>query len=161
MKDSQEKCGIISITGFPNSGKSTLINNLTNSKVSIISPKAQTTRIAIKGVLNIDKSQIIFIDTPGILKPKSFLDKNMTRAIHRTFDESDINLVMYDARKKMNSFEEKTLINLLSKHKKNILLINKIDLVQKYKLLEISKDINKIIRFEDTYMISALKKKRV
>ena len=159
MKNFEEKCGLISLIGFPNSGKSTLINNLVNSKISIISSKKQTTQKAIRGILNIDKIQIIFIDTPGILKPKSFLDKNMTRAVHHTFNESDLNLVIFDATKNISFDEEKVIKDLIIKKKSNILIINKIDLVEKKKLLKISKKINNIFDFEDTYMISALKKK--
>ena len=102
MRDLIKRCGIVSITGFPNAGKSTLMNNLIEDKVSIISKKAQTTRLEIKGILNKELSQIIFIDTPGILKPRSFLDKNMSRSIVNAFDSSDINLLVFDVQNRVN-----------------------------------------------------------
>ena len=159
MSNNEQKCGLISLIGFPNSGKSTLVNNLVNSKISIISSKVQTTQKAIRGILTLDKNQMIFIDTPGLLKPKSFLDKNMTRDIYKTFYDSDINLVIFDVRRKVDILAQKFIKNLIKKKNKNILVINKIDLVEKEKLLYVSKKLNEIFKFEDTFMISALKKK--
>ena len=158
MNSKIKKCGLISIIGFPNVGKSTLLNRLVNEKISIISSKSQTTKIAVKGVLNKEECQIIFIDTPGFLKPKSYLDKEMTRSILHSLEVSDINLVIIDA-KKIKSFEYINLFNLIKGHKKNVLVINKIDLIKKIKLLDIVKNLNADFEFFSTFMISALRNK--
>ena len=158
MNSKIKKCGLISIIGFPNAGKSTLLNRLVNEKISIISSKSQTTKIAVKGVLNKEECQIIFIDTRGFLKPKSYLDKEMTRSILHSLEVSDINLVIIDA-KKIKSFEYINLFNLIKGHKKNVLVINKIDLIKKIKLLDIVKNLNADFEFFSTFMISALRNK--
>ena len=159
MRDLIKRCGFVSITGFPNAGKSTLMNNLIEDKVSIISKKAQTTRVEIKGILNKKLSQIIFIDTPGILKPRSFLDKNMSRSIVNAFDSSDINLLVFDVQNEVNIKTFKIVLKLLQRFQKNILILNKIDTIEKNKLLDISSKINSLYAFDNTLMISALRKK--
>lgn len=156
---SKLKCGIVSIVGSPNSGKSTLINNILNEKISIISHKVQTTRTAIRGILNIARSQIIFIDTPGLLKPKTFLDKNMTRSITQSISDSDINIFLCDVTKKNEFINNKLFKKIIFQNKKNFLVINKIDLVEKSTLLASSFEINDCYDFQQTFMISALKNK--
>ena len=153
------RCGIVSILGFPNAGKSTLLNNILDKKVSIISPKAQTTRDAIRGIYNKENDQIIFIDTPGILKPKSFLNKGMSRSINNSVIESDINLIVHDVRLNIDEPKKKILRTLVNRHKKNFLVLNKIDLIEKNQLFEITRKINDFYRFNEIFYISALRKK--
>ena len=155
----KNRCGIVSILGFPNAGKSTLLNNILDKKVSIISPKAQTTRDAIRGIYNKEYDQIIFIDTPGILKPKSFLNKGMSRSINNSVIESDINLIVHDVRLNIDEPKKKILRNLVNRHKKNFLVLNKIDLIEKNQLFEITRKINDFYRFNEIFYISALRKR--
>ena len=155
----KHRCGIVSILGFPNAGKSTLLNNILDKKVSIISPKAQTTRDAIRGIYNKEYDQIIFIDTPGILKPKSFLNKGMSRSINNSVIESDINLIVHDVRLNIDEPKKKILRTLVNRHKKNFLVLNKIDLIEKNQLFEITRKINDFYRFNEIFYISALRKR--
>ena len=153
------RCGLVSILGFPNAGKSTLLNNILDKKVSIISPKAQTTRDAIRGIYNKEYDQIIFIDTPGILKPKSFLNKGMSRSINNSIIESDINLIVHDVRLNIDGPKKKILRTLVNRHKKNFLVLNKIDLIEKNQLFEITRKINDFYSFNEIFYVSALRKK--
>ena len=125
-KNIKLKCGIVSIIGLPNAGKSTLLNIILNEKVSIISHKVQTTRTATRGIFNSGNNQIIFIDTPGLLKPKTFLDKNMTRSILHSIEDSDINIFLCDVTKKEEFIKNKLLKELILSNKRNFLVINKI-----------------------------------
>ena len=155
----KKKCGFVSITGLPNAGKSTLINNLVNEKVSIISHKVQTTQNAIRGVFTKSHSQIIFTDTPGLILPSTFFKKQLSRAIFNNTYESDINLVVFDPNRKISEKEKEILKKLIRTSKNNFLIINKIDLVKKTELLKISEKYNHLFNFKKTFMISALKKK--
>ena len=155
----KHRCGLVSILGFPNAGKSTLLNNILDKKVSIISPKAQTTRDAIRGIYNKEYDQIIFIDTPGILKPKSFLNKGMSRSINNSIIESDINLIVHDVRLNIDGPKKRILRTLVNRHKKNFLVLNKIDLIEKNQLFEITRKINDFYRFNEIFYVSALRKK--
>ena len=155
----KHRCGLVSILGFPNAGKSTLLNNILDKKVSIISPKAQTTRDAIRGIYNKEYDQIIFIDTPGILKPKSFLNKGMSRSINNSIIESDINLIVHDVRLNIDEPKKKILRTLVNRHKKNFLVLNKIDLIEKNQLFEITRKINDFYSFNEIFYVSALRKK--
>lgn len=159
MKKNKFKCGLVSILGFPNAGKSTLLNNILDKKVSIISPKAQTTRKAIRGVYSKDRDQIVFIDTPGLLKPKSFLNKSMSRSINNSIIQSNINLIVQDVRLEINEQQKKLLRTLISSNKKNFLVLNKIDLIKKNQLFEITKKLNHFYTFNEVFFISALRKK--
>ncbi len=154
-----KKCGFLTITGFPNSGKSTFINNVINKKISIISSKVQTTKDEIKGILNFNKNQFIFLDTPGIINNRKFYNKDMSRAIFNSIDRVSCNLFIYDPMKTINKRDIKIIENLLDKFKKNILVINKIDLIKKENLLEVSNQLNKLFTFQETFMVSAKKKK--
>ena len=106
-----KKCGFLTITGFPNSGKSTFINNVINKKISIISSKVQTTKDEIKGILNFNKNQFIFLDTPGIINNRKFYNKDMSRAIFNSIDRVSCNLFIYDPMKTilLKDSEEKGL----------------------------------------------------
>ena len=155
----EERCGYISITGFPNSGKSTLINTLLKKKISIISSKVQTTKDEILGILNVNKTQFIFLDTPGIITNRKYYNKSMSREIFKSIDRVSCNLFVFDSSKEINKEQENIINKTIIKFKKNLLIINKIDLVANEKLLTISKKLNEIFNFNQTFMISAKKKK--
>ncbi len=125
------KVGFVSIVGKPNVGKSTLINYLTGTKVSIVSPKPGTTRIRVLGVKNIPgEAQIIFLDTPGLYKPKDALGEAMVRIAKGTLEESDVILFMIDAEEGWRKSDQRVwedYIKPLSERKPIILVINKID----------------------------------
>lgn len=159
MTNKKKRCGFVSITGLPNAGKSTLINNLINEKISIISHKVQTTQSAIRGIMTRLDSQIIFTDTPGIIPKGSYFKKNIARAIFNNSFESHINLLLMDPDRKISLKEKKVIENLLKSSKINFLVINKIDKICSSDLLKISKELNKEYIFDETFMISALKKK--
>lgn len=153
----EQRCGFVSIIGAPNAGKSTLVNRLVGAKVSIVSPKVQTTRTRVMGVVNHDDAQIVFIDTPGIFQPRKRLEKAMVAAAWQgTADVEEI-LLLVDAGKGRVNEDTKAIIGRLKDSKREvILLLNKIDMVQKEKLLAITAELNAEGIFKETYMISAL-----
>lgn len=135
------KSGFVSIIGRPNVGKSTLSNNLIGEKLSIISSKPQTTRNAIKAIINTDNSQIVLIDTPGIHKPKNKLGEYMVKLAESTLNEVDIILFMVEATDGSPGAGDLYIAEQLKSVKTPvILIINKIDLVKKDRLLETIKN---------------------
>ena len=155
------KSGFVTIVGRVNVGKSTLLNNILNKKVSIVSSKPATTRIKILGIYNCEEGQIIFIDTPGIEKWRNQLGKFMQKMILSSIDETDIILFLIDA-KGWREEDEKILEVLKKANKKIILVINKIDLLKdKEELLPLIDELNKKYEFLDIVPISALKKQNV
>ena len=159
MKTKKYKCGVILLTGFPNAGKSTLLNSILKKKISIISHKVQTTKEKISGVLNVNKSQLIFTDTPGIIENRKYKTKSLSRSIQDEEKKVDINLFIYDVSKTIDK-RLLTEISLIIQHfKKNYLVLNKIDLVSNDKILKCSKFLNSRLNFSKTFMISAKKKK--
>ncbi|MCX7344046.1 MAG: GTPase Era [Proteobacteria bacterium] len=147
------KCGFVAILGAPNAGKSTLVNELVGQKVSIVSPKVQTTRSRIMGIAIKDSVQIILLDTPGIFDAKKRLDKAMVREAYDASSEADAHVLVVDV-----TFPNLTLIqNLCEKHKKGIIVtLNKIDLIAKDKLLKIVTLVNEFPNVTKIFMISAL-----
>ncbi|MBU6474959.1 MAG: GTPase Era [Alphaproteobacteria bacterium] len=156
MSEEKRSCGFVSIIGAPNAGKSTLINRLVGAKVSIVSPKVQTTRTRVMGIVNKDDTQIIFVDTPGIFTPRKRLDRAMVSAAWAGADDAEIILLIVDvARGKINA-ESRSIIEKLQKQKrKTLLALNKIDLVEKEKLLALAAEMQATGVFTDIYMISA------
>ncbi len=153
---SVKRCGFVALIGAPNAGKSTVTNNFVGSKVSIVSPKVQTTRTQVKGIGIFDNTQIIFIDTPGIFKPKRRLDRAMVASSWSGVGDADIVVLVVDAKRGFDD-ETKAIVQKLNKNKiKAVLLLNKIDLIQKQKLLALSAEINQSGCFEQTFMASAL-----
>lgn len=151
--DKLYKSGFVAIIGRPNVGKSTLINQLTGRKISIISPKPQTTRNQIIGVLHLKNSQIVFLDTPGIFRPRRALDRKMVRTAYSSISEAV--LFMTDGDKR---FEEKDrlILERLKEHTV-FLLINKIDRIKKSILLPMIARYNSFFPFKEIIPISALK----
>ena len=158
MTDMQkQRCGFVSIIGAPNAGKSTLVNRLVGAKVSIVSPKVQTTRTRVMGVVNHDDAQIVFIDTPGIFQPRKRLEKAMVAAAWQGTADAEEILLLVDAGKGRVNDDTKAILGRLKDSKREvILLLNKIDMVQKEKLLAITAELNAEGIFKETYMISAL-----
>jgi GTP-binding protein Era len=151
------KCGYVAIVGRPNVGKSTLINILLNRKISIVSKKPQTTRHKILAILTDSDSQIIFIDTPGLFKPKYELHRLMQHNITTAFAEADLILMLVDCRSFPKDDELKFIQDILSKNKKlTILAINKIDLIKKSRLLPLIDFYSKLYEFKEIIPISAL-----
>lgn len=150
------RAGFVSLIGAPNAGKSTITNNFVGSKVSIVSPKAQTTRTVIKGIGIYENTQIIFLDSPGIFKPKRRLDRAMVASAWEGIADADIVVFVVDAKKGFDE-ESKAIVEKLNQDKISaVLVLNKVDLIQKEKLLSLSAEINKAGHFKETFMISAL-----
>ena len=151
------RCGFIALVGAPNAGKSTLLNSLVGSKVSIVTHKAQTTRAQIRGVVTNGDSQVIFIDSPGIFAPKRRLDRAMVEAAWSGAGDADFVALILDAERGITAEVESLLEGLKAVHNPLVLVINKIDLLKREKLLALSQDLNERLKFEETFMISAMK----
>ena len=150
------RCGFIALIGAPNVGKSTLINALVGTKVAIVSHKVQTTRTLLRGIATVDGSQLVFIDTPGIFAPKRRLDRAMVTNAWAGTHDADIAGVLIDAKRGLDEEAGAILERLAEAGQPKILLINKIDLVEKSALLAIAKAANARLAFAATFMISAL-----
>ncbi|HWK95837.1 MAG TPA: GTPase Era [Pseudolabrys sp.] len=151
------RCGFVALIGAPNAGKSTLLNALVGSKVTIVSHKVQTTRALIRGISVEGSSQIIFVDTPGIFAPKRRLDRAMVTTAWTGAHEADLTAVLVDARKGLDEDIEPILDHLKEVKGPKILILNKIDVVPRDSLLGLAKAANEKAKFETTFMISALK----
>ena len=157
---SEYKSGFVSIIGKTNAGKSTLINYLSNEKIAITTYKPQTTRTAIRAIINRKNSQIIFIDTPGIHTPKNKFGNKMIGIAKEQVIDSDIVLFLIDGSKKEIGKEEATIISYLKeKRKKTILIINKIDLIKKEELIKVIELYKDEYEFEAIIPISSIKGK--
>ncbi len=148
----------ILITGFPNVGKSSLINIFLKRKISIVSSKIQTTNENIQAVLNYKDCQMIFVDTPGIIDKKKFYSKKLSREIFKNIEQIDINLFVYDVTKKLTTLKIKKINETLSTFKNNYLILNKIDLVKNEHLLQQIEQLNSKINFTETFPVSVKKK---
>ncbi len=151
------RSGFVSIVGRPNVGKSTLTNKLIGEKISIISSKPQTTRNTIKTIINTDESQIIFIDTPGIHKPKNKLGEYMVKLAENTLNEVDVVMFLVEAADDKPGAGDTYIAEQMKALKTPvILIINKIDLVKKEQLLERIKNFSQLMKFETVIPISAM-----
>ena len=156
-----KKCGFVSVIGLTNAGKSTLINSIVGSKVSIVSRKVQTTRTRILGMAAYDKTQIILIDTPGIFNPRKTLEKAMVTAALSSLEDADYIVHMVDAAMKDPIEKNKMIFRSLENQKNVILVFNKVDLVSKPDLLALTQKLNDKFPYMATFMISALSGKGV
>lgn len=154
--DGNTRCGFIALIGAPNAGKSTLVNSLVGSKVSIVSRKVQTTRALIRGIAIEKQSQLIFVDTPGIFSPRRRLDRAMVSTAWSGAHEADLVGVLVDARAGHEEEAEAIFGTLGEVRPPKLLILNKIDIVSKETLLQIAKAANEKAEFESTFMISAL-----
>jgi GTPase len=150
------RCGFIALIGAPNVGKSTLINALVGAKVAIVSHKVQTTRALLRGIATAGAAQLIFIDTPGIFAPRRRLDRAMVTNAWTGAHDADIVAVLIDAKRGLDDEADAILDRLGDFKQPKILLINKVDLVDKPALLALAKAANERVRFATTFMISAL-----
>jgi GTPase len=150
------RCGFVALIGAPNVGKSTLINALVGSKVSIVTPKVQTTRSLVRGIAMADQAQLIFIDTPGIFAPKRRLDRAMVATAWSGAHDADIAGIVVDAKRALDDDTLAIFEKLGDVAKNRILILNKVDLVEKQSLLALTKDANERMPFAATFMISAL-----
>lgn len=169
-------CGFVALIGAPNAGKSTLINALVGSKVSVVSRKAQTTRATVRGIVIEGEAQIIFVDTPGLFAPKRRLDRAMAASAWGAAADADVLALLIDARQELGGsakadraadasgggrhpgLSEQTETNLraLAESKtRKVLALNKIDLVERPALLSLAGSLNSALKFEETFMISA------
>ena len=150
------RCGFIALIGAPNAGKSTLINTLVGSKVAIVSPKVQTTRTLLRGIAMEGQAQLVFIDTPGIFAPRRRLDRAMVTTAWGGAHDADLVAVLIDAKKGLDDDAEAILQKLAEVRQPKVLMLNKVDLVEKEKLLGLAPTINARGKFEAIFMISAL-----
>jgi GTP-binding protein Era len=157
-----ERCGFVAVIGAPNAGKSTLVNALVGTKVSIVSPKVQTTRSRVLGIALRGDSQIVFLDTPGIFKPSKRLERAMVSAAWDGVKDADMTALVIDAAKAGKNGEripEALTGRIGQSGGKAVLVLNKIDLIEKETLLSIAAGLNARADFEATFMVSALKEK--
>jgi GTP-binding protein Era len=149
------RCGFVAILGAPNAGKSTLTNRLVGSKVSIVSPKVQTTRSRITGIAMAGDAQLVLVDTPGIFAPRRRLDRAMVRAAWSGARDADLVVLLIDAQRGLDADARAIVEGLKQAGRAAILALNKIDLVHPSKLLTLTGELNTIGRFTDIFMISA------
>ena len=152
---------VISIVGPSNSGKSTLLNKILDEKVSIVSRKVQTTRMGLRGIFNNNEVQIIFIDTPGLFDAKTIFEKAMVENAFNNLNDADLVYFLIDGSRKLSKFDEQVLDYFENFKKEAFLIINKIDLIDKKQLLEITNNINSYFPFKKTFYISAKTKEGV
>jgi GTPase len=157
---SPTRCGFVALIGAPNAGKSTLMNALVGEKVSIVTRKAQTTRSTVRGVVTRGEAQIVFVDTPGLFAPKRRLDRAMVASAWGAAADADVLALLIDAKKEAAhsavSEETEAILEALKRSRKpKLLVLNKIDAMERAKLLELSARLNAAFGFDKTFMISA------
>lgn len=150
------RCGFVALIGAPNVGKSTLVNALVGAKVTIVSRKVQTTRALIRGIVIENNAQIILVDTPGIFLPKRRLDRAMVSTAWSGAHDADLVCVLLDAKAGIDEEAEAILTKVASVKHDKILVINKVDLVQREKLLALAQAANERMAFAKTFMIAAI-----
>jgi GTPase len=150
------RCGFIALIGAPNAGKSTLVNALVGSKVAIVTPKVQTTRALLRGIAMHGEAQLVLIDTPGIFAPKRRLDRAMVSTAWTGAHDADLIAVLIDAKQGLDAQAQALLDKLGEVPQPKVLVLNKIDLIDKTKLLELAQAANERAKFEATFMVSAL-----
>jgi GTP-binding protein Era len=150
------RCGFVALIGAPNVGKSTLVNALVGSKVTIVSRKVQTTRALIRGIVIDNNAQIILVDTPGIFAPKRRLDRAMVSTAWSGAHDADLVCALLDAKAGLDEEADRILTKLASVDHEKILVLNKVDLIQREKLLALAQAANERLKFAQTFMVSAL-----
>jgi GTP-binding protein Era len=149
------RCGFVAIVGAPNAGKSTLLNRLTGAKLSIVSPKAQTTRFRVLGIFIRDGSQVLLVDTPGIFRPRRKLDRAMVAAAWTGAADADLALLLVDAKAGATDQVRAIAANLGTSGRRCWLVLNKTDLVPAQSLLPLIATLTALAPFEETFMVSA------
>jgi GTP-binding protein Era len=151
------RCALIAIIGAPNAGKSTLVNQASGTKVTIVSPKPQTTRFRIRAVVMRPPAQLILVDTPGIFAPKRRLDRAMVAAAWGGAKDADISLLVVDAKAGMTESVQAIVEKLKGSTRPIWLALNKIDLIDRQQLLPLTAALNAELAFAETFMLSATK----
>ncbi len=158
----QTSAGFVAILGAPNAGKSTFVNKAVGAKVSIVSPKVQTTRTRVLGILIQDGAQILFVDTPGIFQPRRRLDRAMVASAWGSAGDADVIVLMIDAERGLDSNSRGIIEGLLKRREEKpkapapVLALNKVDIAKKTALLALTQELNDLELFSDVFMISAL-----
>lgn len=155
-EDAPTRAGFVALIGAPNAGKSTLLNKIVGAKVSIVSHKVQTTRAIMRGIAMTGRSQVIFVDTPGIFEPKRRLDRAMVDTAWGGAADADIVGLLIDARRGIDQEVAHIVEKLANIHHPKVLILNKIDTVKRESLLALAADLNARVKFEATFMVSAL-----
>ncbi len=150
------RSGFVALIGAPNAGKSTLVNQLVGAKVSIVTHKVQTTRAIVRGIATHGNAQIVFVDTPGIFKPRRRLDTAMVTTAWGGAKDADIVLVLIDAERGIKGDADAMLDRVATAPQPKILILNKVDRVKHETLLTLAKEANERVAFQRTFMISAL-----
>jgi GTP-binding protein Era len=150
------RCGFVALIGAPNVGKSTLTNALVGAKVSIVTPKVQTTRALIRGIALVGAAQLIFVDTPGIFAPRRRLDRAMVGTAWGSTRDADVVALLVDSRKGAQEDDEAVLGRLAEIRAPKVLVLNKVDLAAKPALLGLTQALNARAAFAATFMVSAL-----
>ncbi|HKM61022.1 MAG TPA: GTPase Era [Acidisphaera sp.] len=149
------RCGFAAIVGAPNAGKSTLLNRLTGAKLSIVTPKAQTTRFRVLGILLRGEAQILLVDTPGIFRPRRKLDRAMVAAAWTGVQDADVTLLLVDAKAGLTEGVRAIAERLASEKRRTWLVLNKVDLVDRPRLLPLTAALAALVPAEQTFMVSA------
>ncbi len=151
-----ERCGFVALLGAPNAGKSTLTNALVGAKISIVTPKVQTTRMRIVGIAVLGSAQLVLVDTPGIFAPRRRLDRAMVAAAWKGARDADVVCLIVDSKRGLDDDTRRIVEGLRGSGTKAVLVLNKIDEVRKPLLLDLAARMNAEGVFTDTFMISAL-----
>jgi GTP-binding protein Era len=151
------RCGFVALVGAPNAGKSTLLNRMIGSKISIVTPKVQTTRTRITGICMAgEETQIVFLDTPGIFEPKRRLEKAMVMAAWTGAQDADFVVLLVDAKRGFDGDSRRIVEGLAKRRRRAVLALNKIDGLRREDLLPLAAKLNETGVFSDSFMISAL-----
>ena len=150
------RCGFVALIGAPNAGKSTLVNQLVGGKISIVSHKVQTTRARIRAITIEGASQVVFVDTPGIFLPKRRLDEAMVQAAWSSAGDADVIVLVVDARRGRDEEVDRILEGTAAVRTPVVLVLNKIDTIERPTLLDLATELHARGRFDATFMVSAL-----
>ena len=149
------RCGFVAVVGAPNAGKSTLVNRLAGAKLSIVTPKAQTTRFRVLGIMMRGATQVLLVDTPGIFTPRRRLDRAMVAAAWTGVRDADLTLLLVDAKSGTNGMVREIAEALAAQRRRSWLVLNKSDLVSAPTLLPLTASLTALAEFEQTFMVSA------
>ena len=152
----ETRCGFVALIGAPNAGKSTLLNALVGTKVSIVTHKVQTTRALVRGIALEGASQVIFVDTPGIFRPRRRLDRAMVTSAWGGAKDADLVALLVDVKKGIDDEIAAIVDELAQSAHRKVLILNKIDLVKRDRLLALAAELNEKVAFERTFMVAAL-----
>jgi GTP-binding protein Era len=156
MTDETARCGYVALVGAPNAGKSTLLNRMVGAKVSIVSPKVQTTRSRVLGILLRDRSQLVFVDTPGIFAPKRRLERAMVAAAWSGAEDADLVVLIVDASRGIDEDTRRIVAGLKGAGRRAVLALDKIDLVKREQLLGLADELHREEIFDPVFMISGV-----